>query len=264
MSRINFDAKDLRTLEYLPEDSQFLKEERAVVHWISKSTLDRGGDVVNPQGMDDTDFVKGRTVLFNHDFDKPCAKNLWLKKETDGVLAKTVFGSTDFANDIYTLNLEGIINSWSIGFIIPDDQNACHYDSASGKFFIEKWNLYEYSNVSVPMNADCINVAKGMVKSLGAKMFLQNEEIKSAASLSVSELRDELNAVKELLTGAHETDVKEIERIIEEKLLLFKEEMTKGISSEIAGSHETKIISLDEVVKSTVSGAVREFMGRIS
>ena len=77
-------------------ETKALKDERAIIHYISTNDLDRTKDIMNPAGMNASDFLKARTVFFNHNYNQPIAKNTELIVEPNGVKAKTVFSETKF------------------------------------------------------------------------------------------------------------------------------------------------------------------------
>ena len=45
-----------KTIEFKAESAEKLKNERAIVHFISTPNLDRVRDVLDPKGMDDKEF----------------------------------------------------------------------------------------------------------------------------------------------------------------------------------------------------------------
>jgi len=150
-----------KILNYQVGYKEFNEAERTIVHYITTPDRDRGGDIVNPFGMLDTDFAKSPSVFYNHNYNLPVAKSLWRKATDGGVLAKTKFSKTDFANDIYTLHKEGIINTWSIGFRIPDAEDAVNYDKKTNTLFINRWELVEYSSAPIAMNPNSLDIQKG-------------------------------------------------------------------------------------------------------
>lgn len=149
-----------KILDYAVGYKEFNEAERSIVHYITTPDRDRGGDVVNPFGMIDTDFSKSPTVFYNHRYMLPVAKSLWRKADDKGVLAKTQFSTVEYAQDIYRLHKEGIINTWSIGFRIPNNPDAVKYDEASKTLFINIWELLEYSSAPIAMNPNCLDVEK--------------------------------------------------------------------------------------------------------
>jgi hypothetical protein len=115
---LNFENANIET------KGSSLEKEKAIVHYISTPDVDRVRDIVNPKGGDFSEFEKTRTVFFNHNYYMPVARNLWLKASDEGIRAKTVFSRASFAQELYLMHREGILNSWSIGFDIPRNKQG--------------------------------------------------------------------------------------------------------------------------------------------
>lgn len=152
-------------------------KERTIIHFISTVTPDVYGDIVHPEGMDSTDFEKNPVVLFAHNSGSlTVGKNLWLKKVKNGVIAKTKFADTELGRELYRLNAEGYMNSWSIGFIIPEGGTKF----IDGYRHINKWKLLEYSSVALPANPDALNLIMKNIRTEEIKnIFNENAEINS-------------------------------------------------------------------------------------
>jgi HK97 family phage prohead protease len=219
--------------------------ERSVTHYISKKTLDRGGDIVLPDSIDDKNYKKNPIVLFNHNGDLPVGKSLWRKSDGDGVLAKTQFATTPLADDVYQLNKEGVLNAWSIGFI-PRKWEFNEKDRVTTFTDIE---LLEYSSVSVPMNQDAVTEALKMVKTIEVKEVLnkQIEETKMIQEIQsfkkeLKDLRDLYNQLLELTSKTELEDLEKAERKIlelEKEIQLIKEKLSVGTLDKKAFVKET-------------------------
>ena len=155
--------------EKLP--AKFIDEqERTIVHYITTKVVDRFGDKIYPEGMDDSDYRKNPVVLFAHDArELTIGKNIWLKKDKKGVLAKTQFADTQIGKDLFRLNQNGFLNAWSIGFIIPEGGSE-YTDKVN---HIKKWNLLEYSNVPLPANPESLNLMLKEVSDERLKRYLK-------------------------------------------------------------------------------------------
>lgn len=146
------------------------EQERTIVHYITTKAVDRFGDKIYPEGMDDTDYRKNPVVLFAHDArELTIGKNIWLKKDKKGVLAKTQFADTQIGKDLFRLNQNGFLNAWSIGFIIPEGGS----EYTDGVNHIRKWNLLEYSNVPLPANPESLNLMLKEVSDDRLKRYLK-------------------------------------------------------------------------------------------
>lgn len=235
-------------------------KKRTITSYVSKKTIDRVRDIVNPEGLDETSYRKNPVVLFNHNYDIPVGTNLWLKSNTEGVLGLTRFGSTLQADDVYILNAEGILNAWSIGFI----PKAWDFDQENKITTFNKWELLEYSSVSVPANPDAVTEARGMVKSAEVKNYFEKEffrlkneqEIKTLLS-SMEEIKRDL---QELKTKDAVSELKEIitshQTIVENLLSNFSTQITKSVET----LDESKA---KEILKDAIVREVSRLKGRV-
>lgn len=244
-------TKDFEILEKSVDDA-----ERSIKQYISTTTLDRGKDIMLPKGLDETNYRKNPVVLFNHNKDLVIGRNLWLKKESDGVLAKTQFANTPFADDIYILNKEGCLNAWSIGFM----PRKWDFDQEKGITTYTDWELLEYSSVSVPMNQDAVNTAKAMVKSDMAKNLFEKQEmtveIKNLLLSFPKDIERLDSLIKELDAKIEDKDWYESMETVERKIFELNEEI-----KELKKKLETKTLgSLGEhksEIEKAISGELR-------
>lgn len=231
-------------------EKEFSAEERSFTQYISTKAVDRGKDVVSPSGMIDKNFAKNPIVLFNHDTDKPIGRSLWRKSDDKGVLAKTVFSKTDFADDVYTLFMEKILNAWSIGFM-PKEWS---YDKEKQITTFDKWELFEYSAVSLPMNPEALNEAKGMVKGAEALYIIKQAESQfaireSLSSMdSVESLTNKMNELETLVKSSHINEglISDIEKL-ENEVAKLKSQLTSILLSN-KFSAETLDIDVKQIV----------------
>lgn len=117
-------------IEEIPEQDRIVKridltekvcvneeEEKTATGFMSTISIDADNEVILPDALDFSRFSKNSIVLFQHDLDRPIGKVLETQKTDTGVLAKVVFGSSSFAGQIWKLVKDGILKSFSIGFI---------------------------------------------------------------------------------------------------------------------------------------------------
>lgn len=139
--------------------------ERAVVARVSTNTVDRVREVVLPKGGDFKNYRKNPVVLFGHNSELPIGKADWIRANNDEVIAKTLFAETDFAVDIFKLFQSKVLNAFSIGFMPtdggpPEEKEILDNPSwAKARWVIRKWELFEYSAVSVPANPEALAMA---------------------------------------------------------------------------------------------------------
>jgi len=241
-------------------EAEINEKERSIIHYITTKDLDWGNDIINPLGMDSKKYEKHRVVLYNHNENKPIAKNIWLKSKEDGNIASTYFSKKSlFANEIYDLHKEGIINTWSVRWT-PLEANgeavedALKYDMAKNIRYINKWELIEYSSAPLAMNYGAVDLIKGFVKSdelIGEikKMELEKQvnEITENYKKDIDEIKSQLSSLEEIKSQI--SVQQEIKKEIEEIKLKLKK------SVEILGDQEAKKLA-DEIVGKLVAGEV--------
>jgi len=192
----------MNTKNYISAEYKEINEkEKTIIHYISTSTPDRYNDIVNPAGIDYADFRKNPVVFFGHRSNGfPIGKNIWLKPDGKGVIAKTQFDSSDAAGEVFRLNKEGFLNSWSIGFI-PKGSPKITRDENTGDVYnlIDEWSLLEYSSVALPANPDCVNLMMKELKCPEVRKILETENEKLLNSGKFDLLGQEINEVKKAL-----------------------------------------------------------------
>jgi len=217
--------------------------EKSIIHWISTKDIDRGGEIVDPAGMDDGDFNKSPAVWYNHNYvwnpnAIPVGKSLWRKIESTGVKAKTQFANHQFAQDIYNLHAGDFMATWSIGFIINRKMsNATTFDTEKGILYINHWTLLEYSSAPIAMNPNAMDEVKSIIKSDTAKYIINSMEIKDNFQKKISEMNAEVNLLKENYTN--------LKTLIDSKDTFNLESMQKDILElrNIIKKQEDEIIS---------------------
>jgi len=143
---------------------------------ISTGIKDRDGEKLMPEGVLLDNYQKNPIVPFAHDYRTiPPAKNMWIKRDEKGLVAKTVFAKNQRADDIYQAYSEDIagtgplLNAFSVGFIPLEwedtDKKAMEKDSDLPKRTYNKWELLEYSLVPIPSCPEALTIAveKGLI-----------------------------------------------------------------------------------------------------
>lgn len=142
-------------------ETKALADTRSLIVTISTDTPDRDGDVVVPKGVKLDNFLKNPVVLFGHKYDEPAiAKASDIVADDHTIKAKVTFptkGVYPFADTIYDLIKEGIMNAWSIGFSV--DKNMTERLESGGLKFNSS-ELLEFSAVPVPANAEALTVLR--------------------------------------------------------------------------------------------------------
>lgn len=195
----------------LVSETQFEDGEHAAISYITTNSIDRDGEIVEPSGADLEAYRKNPVVLFGHNYQElPIGKNIWIKQDEKGLIAKTVYASHDFAQTVYNYRKEGFPLAQSIGFI-PIEWEDSPGDVKGCRRRYRKWALLEYSDVPVPANPEAVAVAisKGLIKpeyipepeeKAGRVLSSKNRTLIMAAMQQMDEasaaLRDLLNATE--------------------------------------------------------------------
>lgn len=208
-----------------------------ITHYISRKSVDRVRDVVYPEGVNTDSFLKTKTVLFNHNRMFPIAKSNGIEVvKDDGLIAKTEFASTQFAQDILKLHKEGVLNSWSVS-IGGFTSDGLKYVSENDTLHILKCELNEYSSVSVPCNAEALDIAKDLAYSPEFKDLLTIKEFEL-------KLASEMEKFKQYLAELLKTkDVQNVlETVQKESPKEINIEEAKSIMSQIAKDQINKLL----------------------
>jgi HK97 family phage prohead protease len=137
----------------------------------STAMVDRHGEVVSPVGWNLTNFKKNPVLLWAHDHSIPAigkATKVWI--DGKGSDAKLMFNGvwqtvTDYGKAASQLVQEGILNSFSVGFI-PQDMDGNTYT---------KQELLEISLVNVPANPQAMMLAYKSLKDAGFNEDVMND-----------------------------------------------------------------------------------------
>lgn len=167
----------------------FNDEERSVTSFITTDAVDRYNEVVDPDGMDDSDYAKNPVVLLNHSaYGLPIGTSAWRKREGNGIVAKTIFADTAEGNDIYKLYKDGMMKAWSIGFYVKSYEAAWDDDDVPYDMKITKWELLEYSAVTIPANPEALTNALegGSLRSERIKEIVRRDALR--CSMDAAEL----------------------------------------------------------------------------
>ncbi len=166
----------------LGEVKEFDEAERTDVGLISTITPDRDMDIMLPAGCQLDNFRKNPVVQYAHNYQSlPIGKALWIKSTDNGLIAKTKYANTEFANDVWELKKEGFLNAYSVGFIpisYTDDKKEIEGIKAEYgivgdvRRVIKEWELLEYSVCNVPANPEALTLMMKAVKSKAMKDML--------------------------------------------------------------------------------------------
>lgn len=143
------------TIKSMEEDGD---GELVIVGYASTSATDRSSDKIlstawTKGGL--KNFERNPILLFNHNYDKPIGKVVEMGTDSKGLKIKGIISKS--ADDVYNLVKEGVLSTFSVGFLIKD----ADYDKSVDGLIVKDAELLEVSVVSVPCNQDAtFSVAK--------------------------------------------------------------------------------------------------------
>ena len=172
--------------KYFVSDKDSVKvdeKERSVVSRISCVNVDRDGDSLLPSGVMLDNYKRNPIVCWSHSYNTPeqiIGKNMWIKSDDQGLVAKTAFANNEFADQVYRAYTEDVggtgplLRGWSVGFIPIEYETPTKQANDGPKRIYTKWELLEYSAVAVPCSPESLTMAyeKGIITSEALKSDL--------------------------------------------------------------------------------------------
>ncbi len=187
---------------------------------ITTDTLDRDGEVMIPQGMDESEFNKSGAIFWNHNYDLPVAKPVGKMMRTKGYVdseAEFAKRPDDYQGDFFpdfarAMVQQGIVKGVSVGFIplesrAPSKKDLEDYGDNVRRVH-SKFRLLEWSIAPVQCNPDAMiqqAISKGIINDSGDLIEKTAEkvivrEIKPEPEIEVKRvhrtLRDEAKTVR--------------------------------------------------------------------
>lgn len=128
---------------------------------LSTESPDRDGDVIKQEGWALDNFVKNPIALWQHDTRSPVG--FWdnVRVETNRLVADLKLGTTNLAEMTRRLIKDDVLRAVSVGFR-PVDYEPMERDGEFKGWLINKAELLEASLVSVPANAEALQISKAL------------------------------------------------------------------------------------------------------
>ncbi len=261
------------------------EQKRTVSHYISGGEPNDYGQVLKPEGYDDSRYRKNPIVLFQHglsdlfittpariQLDFVLGKNTKIQVDGNYLRAETEFrddDKSDFAHDVYNLYRLGFLNGWSKWFYPVSEPRA-----ENGYVYYDKWGIYEYSAVFVPVDGDSttqetnfLNALESVKSDTMKKYFMHSIMNRKTAgeddSLNLmGELQNIKNELRSLGTAGYENEFRAIaEETIEQyhKMIMPKLEHFAGSIKQVNDLGT----NLEALVEKAVKRSVDSIAGRI-
>ena len=161
LTKVPAGDKSMRKIFKLDSSIKAIEESEAeltIAGYASTDSMDRTSDKILSTawlkgGL--KNFEMNPILLFNHNHDKPIGKVVEMTTDSRGLKIKGVISKS--SGDIYNLVKEGVLSTFSVGFLIKD----ADYDKSVDGLIVKDAELLEVSVVSIPCNQDAtFSVAK--------------------------------------------------------------------------------------------------------
>jgi HK97 family phage prohead protease len=235
--------------------------------------VDRGGDLMIPEGAKMDEFQMNPILLFNHDRSYPIGKVLTMKATDGGLYAKAKLSNSKHEKVQYVRDLveEDILKTFSIGF----DPQGQPKEGPNGEKIFDNYNMLELSIVTLPMNqASTFAVVKELsTKGWGKKDYqtVRREVLLSKGAAVAAAVQDSIHTHQqdganraELLqqvADAAKVELQDIMNVIAGNVSPVPAEILAAFSS-VLGMDETQLAELDqtdaELEQSTAEGEPAE------
>lgn len=216
------------------------KEGTLSVAVATDSSVDRDGEIVDPSGLDTTNFEKNPVLLYAHDYrSDPIGKVINIKKEGSRMLFTPQFAIdiSPRAKQYFELCKQGFLNAFSIGFIPQEWSDRKNADGSSNRVFT-KSELLEISLVPVPANPNALILArtykgfdgdKGFDEDIIKDIEVTAEKIAKGESIEPEEVKEpEAPDTKEYVTKSEFSELKTLIEGIAKDVELLKNPADNG------------------------------------
>lgn len=238
----------------LDEDS----EELIIEGYANTTTKDRMGDVIPksawqaPGAMDN--YSKNPIILAYHNHSNPIGKMMDYFVDDKGLNIKAKISKG--AGRVYDLIKDGILTTFSVGFMIKDAE----YLSKTDTYLINELELLEVSVVSVPCNQDStFSVSKSLKDSEAFKQELLPSE--------KADDKDSTNKEKTEMTTKKDSNDNPLTLEAVEKMIADREE--KRLAKEKAAKQAEQAkkdqeVAMKEAAKEAAKGIVADLESKMA
>lgn len=166
---------------------------------------DSDGDIIQMGAFAESlmnDFPRKKIkILWQHKSSEPIGLPVEMREDERGLFVKGKISKTDRGDEAMELLRDGVIDSMSVGFMIPKDGYEYNDD---GKRLINKGRLMEFSLVTFPANEQAVVQSVKEVNEREIERVLREAGVsrtiaKSIVANGVKSLRDAERDAKELM-----------------------------------------------------------------
>ena len=190
----NFELKDVA-----------LEERTFTGYAASYGNEDSDGDIIEKGAFAESlmnDFPRNKIkILWQHKSSEPIGLPVEMREDENGLFVKGKISKTSRGDEAMELLRDGVIDSMSVGFMIPKD--GYKYND-EGKRLINKGRLMEFSLVTFPANEQAVVQSVKEVNEREIERVLREAGVsrtiaKSIVANGVKSLRDAERDAKELM-----------------------------------------------------------------
>jgi HK97 family phage prohead protease len=181
-------------------------EERTFTGYAAAyGNVDSDGDIIQMGAFAESlanDFPRNKIkILWQHKSSEPIGLPVEMREDDKGLFVKGKISKTERGNEAMELLRDGVIDSMSVGFMIPKDGYG--YDE-DGKRMINKGRLMEFSLVTFPANEQAVvqsvkEVSEREIERVLREAGVSRTIAKSIVANGVKGLRDAERDAKELM-----------------------------------------------------------------
>src|SRR6188472_93690 len=140
------------------------KVDGALSYVLSDATVDRYGDIIEPDGWELTWFKQNPIALFNHNANAPIGTWRNIRVDAGKLMAElepVAPGTTQLADDVRRLIEANVLRATSVGFQSIENVPIDPKNPWNGTRYL-KQELLETSIVSVPANPAALQLARSL------------------------------------------------------------------------------------------------------
>lgn len=136
------------------------RDARTIEFVVSNGTVDRDGDIVDPNGWDLDRYLQNPVVFWSHrSRDLPVAKAISIGVENDALVSTAQFVTAEanpLAEHVFQCYAQGALRAVSAGFIVRGAEDILDEGGRFLGMHITDQELWEYSAVGIPSNPDAL------------------------------------------------------------------------------------------------------------
>ena len=221
------------------EKSKHDKGKRIIRGYASVGNImDRQGEIITLEALQGAkdDLLRNHTIFLEHKHSSlPVGKTIEVEVDEKGLLITVEFTKASFADDVWQLIEEGILNSFSIGGRVLDSEEK-RFEDGSIVNVITKIELFETSVVGIPANP----AAKFELVSKSFMSAIQDEIRKKEGKGDMAESKDNLEkevptqeVLEETSTKDEVLEVEKTEETTESDVTIEKSEVEQDQTEEV-------------------------------